>query len=115
MAAEACRIGILLRAPGVVDVGAPMKHKGLCYGILRDARTVLQHAPAPAFQEQLVQPGASLVITMDMAGRVDLAAPLPNRELCHRMLDLAKGVIERYDDAEAPALRPFASVLAGTP
>ena len=115
MAAEACRIGILLRAPGVVDVGAPMKHKGLCYEILREARHVIHRTPAPVFNEQLVHPGASIIITMDMTGLVDVSAPLPQRDLCGRMLDLAKVVIERYDDAEAPALRPFASVLAGTP
>lgn len=106
---EACRIGILLRAPGVVDVGAPMKYKELCYEILKDARRVMERTDESAFQ-----PGVQhITLVMDMTGRVDVAAPLPPRLLAYRMLTDAKDVIERYNDAAAPELRPFSRVLMG--
>ena len=106
---EACRIGILLRAPGVVDVGAPMRHKALCYEILRDARTVIERTGDEAFRDDI----KAITIVMDMTGRVDVGAPLPNRWLCYRMLADARGVIERYNDEQAPELRPFDRVLMG--
>lgn len=106
---EACRIGIVLRAPGVVDVGAPMKHKALCYEILRDARQVIERTPDAAFR-----PGVTVVtVVMDMTGRIDVAAPLPPREMAYRMLTDAKDVIERFNDDAAPELRPFDSAVMG--
>lgn len=106
---EACRIGILLRAPGVVDVGAPMQHKALCYDMLRDARKVMQGTPEQAFQSGVKH----ITLVMDMTGRVDVAAPLPPRLLAYRLLADAKDVIERYDDAAAPAMRPFSRAVMG--
>jgi hypothetical protein len=107
---EACRIGIHYRAPGVVDVGAPMKHKSLCYEILIDARTVLE-----SIEDQHFKPGVtSMTIVMDMTGSVDVAAPLPPRGYAYEWLKLAREVIERYDDAVAPEMRPFNSVVMGS-
>lgn len=106
---EACRIGILLRAPGVVDVGAPMKHKPLCYEMLADARQVLERTPDEAFKLGV----AVVTVVMDMSGRVDVAAPLPPREMAYRMLADARDVIERYDDDKAPELRPFNRAVMG--
>lgn len=106
---EACRIGIVLRAPGVVDVGAPMKHKPLCYEILADARKVIEASPDSAFHPGIKQIG----IVMDMTGRVDVAAPLPPRQLAVRMLSDAKDVIERYNEESAPEMRPFAQAVMG--
>lgn len=106
---EACRIGIVLKAPGVVDVGAPMKYKEICYDMLSDARVVIA-ATEPQHFNQLV---TSLTLTMDMTGRVDVAAPLPDRAVALKMLDWARNVIERYDDHSAPELRPFDSRVMG--
>ena len=106
---EACRIVIQLVGPRQVDVGAPMKHKPLCYEILRDAAVVIAATPDSAFDDTR----KTITIVMDMSGRVDVAAPLPNRQLCALMLADAKGVIERYDDAQAPVMRPFDRVLMG--
>ena len=106
---EACRIGILFRVPGVVDVGAPMKHKALCYEILRDARTVIERTGDEAFHDGV----KAITLVMDMSGLVDVAAPLPNRWLCYRMLADARDVIERYNDDKAPEMRPFDRVLMG--
>lgn len=106
---EVCRIGILLRAPGVVDVGAPMKYKEHCYDMLADARRVMEATPEQAFQPGIKQ----ITLVMDMTGRVDVAAPLPPRQLAYRMLTDAKDVIERYNDATAPEMRPFSGVLMG--
>lgn len=106
---EACRIVIQLVGLRQVDVGAPMKHKSLCYEILRDAAAVIAATADSAFDASR----KTITIVMDMSGRVDVAAPLPNRDLCALMLLDAKGVIERYDDAQAPPLRPFDRVLMG--
>ena len=100
MSDEACQIVLLSREPGVVDVGAPMKYKQLCYDILKDAAAVIGRTPDLLFREEWTV-GARIVITMSMAGVVDVAAPLPNRELCEKMLRLGRVVIERYDEAEA--------------
>jgi hypothetical protein len=106
---EACRIGIHYRAQGVVDVGAPMKHKELCYDILRDARTVLEALPDQHFGFAL----SSMTIVMNMSGTVDVAAPFPPRQIAYQWLNLAKSVIERYDDAVAPEMRPFDAAVMG--
>lgn len=106
---EACRIGIHLKAPGVVDVGAPMKHKDLCYEMLRDARTVMDATPDHAFQRGVT----AVVIVLDMTGRVDIGAPLPPRGLAEQSLVLARDIIERYNDDAAPVLRPFSDVVMG--
>jgi len=108
---EACRIGIVLKGPGVVDVGAPMKHKELCYEILRDARKVIARTTDEHFR-----PGVKvLTVVMDMTGRVDVGAPLPPREMAYRMLADARDVIERFNDDSAPQLRPFdRAVMGGT-
>lgn len=106
---EACRIGIVLRAPGVVDVGAPMRHKELCYEILADARKVLEGTPDFAFQSDVTV----ITIVMDMSGCVDVAAPLPPREMAYRMLSDASDVIERFNDDKAPELRSFNRAVMG--
>jgi len=106
---EACRIGIVLRAPGVVDVGAPMAHKPLCYEILADARKVIEASPDSVFHPSVKQ----VTIVMDMTGRVDVGAPLPPRQLAVRMLADAKDVIERFNDDSAPEMRPFAAAVMG--
>lgn len=106
---EACRIGIVLRAPGVVDVGAPMKHKPLCYEILRDARKVIERTEESAFCLEV----KIITLLMDMRGRVDVAAPLPPRQIAYRMLSDARDVIERFNDDAAPELRPFNRAVMG--
>lgn len=106
---EACRIVILLRAPGVVDVAAPMKHKDLCYNLLRDAAVVMKRTPDHLFRVGIER----VVIVMSMAGVVDVAAPLPSRELCAAMLKLGRDVIERYDDATAPPMKAFPDAIRG--
>lgn len=109
MTQEACRIVIHERAPGIVDVGAPMKHKDLCYDILRDAGAVIRHTADHAFE-----PGRDkIVIVMSMAGVVDVAAPLPPRDVCQRMLIAARDVIERFNDDSAPPMRPFPGIFVG--
>lgn len=108
---EVCRIGIVLRGPGVVDVGAPMKHKPLCYDILRDARKVMERTPDNAFWSDV----KVITLVMDMSGKVDVAAPLPPREMAYRMLSDTKDVIERYNDDSAPEMRAFnRAVMGGT-
>jgi hypothetical protein len=105
---EACRIVILLRGPGVVDVAAPMKHKPLCYDLLRDARTVIERTPAHLFRVGIDR----IIVVMDMSGTVDVAAPLPNRDLCYQMLRDARNLIERYE-AEVVPDRAFSPALLG--
>lgn len=106
---EACRIGIVLKAPGIVDVGAPMKHKSLCYEILKDAKRVMERTADNAFWPDV----KAITIVMDMTGSVDVAAPLPPRGIAYQMLDNAKDVIERYNDDSAPQLRPFDRAVMG--
>ncbi len=107
MAQEACRIGIHRRSATAFDVGAPMKYKDLCYDMLRDAAIVVRGTAPQHFRHGLTQ----WAIVMDMTGRVDIAAPVPvDAQL---WLDEARKVIERYDDAEAPALRPFSDAVMG--
>jgi hypothetical protein len=106
---EACRVVMTLTDAGVIDVGAPMKHKEICYEILADAARVID-----ATQEQHFRLGQrTLTLVMGMSGTVDVAAPLPPRVLCAKMLEVAKHIIERFDDEAAPELRPFADVLMG--
>lgn len=109
---EACRIVILLKAPGVVDVAAPMKHKHLCYDILKSAKAVIESTRSELFTS-LLDKDARLVIVMDMKGTVDVAAPLPSRELCYLMLKDAKVVIEKYDDAAQIPTRAFSGRILG--
>ena len=106
---EACRIGILLRAPGVVDVGAPMKHKHLCYDMLKDARSVIAATEDHFFSDGVTK----ITLVMDMTGRVDVAAPLPPRQIAYRMLADARDVIERFNDEKAPEMRAFSDVVMG--
>lgn len=104
---EACRIGILRKGPGVFDVGAPMKHKQLCYEILRDAAVA-----AAATEPQHTQHGLTQwSIVMDMTGRVDISAPVPADYPV--WIAEARNVVERYDDASAPEMRAFSRVLMG--
>jgi hypothetical protein len=106
---EACRIGIHHIGGDAVDVGAPMKHKPLCYEILSEALFVMQGTPDSAFT-----PGVnSISLVMDMTGRVDVAAPLPPRETAYLWLDKAKDVIERFNDDSAPEMRPFNASVMG--
>ncbi len=105
---EACRIGIYYRGPGAVDVGAPMKHKDLCYDMLRDARGVVERTAPEHFKVGVTQ----MAVVMDMTGRVDVSAPLPPDAL--GWLGMAKNVIERYDDDSAPEMRPFNAAVMGT-
>jgi len=106
---EACRIGIHYKSPGVVDVGAPMKHKELCYEMLEEAAAVIERTEAQHFKPGL----NTMTIVMNMTGRVDVAAPLPERHLAAQWLALARNVIERFDDASAPELRPFNAAVMG--
>jgi hypothetical protein len=106
---EACRIVIAETKPGVVDVGAPMKHKDLCYDILDDAKRVIELTHDQHFD---AKPNV-LTIVMGMSGLVDVAAPLPPREKCYAWLKQARGIIERFDDAQAPVERAFNRVLMG--
>jgi hypothetical protein len=107
---EACRIAIVEKAPNIFDVGAPMKHKELCYEMLADAQRVIDATT----DEHFTNKQNCLTLVMDMSGRVDVAAPLPHREKCKIMLLAANDIIERFDDDSAPALRPFdARVMGG--
>lgn len=106
---EACRVVILQRADGAVDVAAPMKHKELCYDILADARTVIERTGEECFSVL----SKRVVCVMQMSGLVDVGAPLPSRELCYHMLAQARDVIERYDDEAAPPMRPFSREILG--
>ena len=112
---EACRIGIKYKGIGfnhaqVVDVGAPMKHKELCYDMLRDAKAVIAATPEHIFQLGVVD----IAIVMDMTGRVDVSAPLPPRRLANLWLESARDLIERYNDDSEPQMRAFSeAVMAG--
>lgn len=106
---EVCRIGIHWIAQGVVDVGAPMKYKDICYEMLRDAAIVIERSPPHVFALGVT----AFSIVMDMSGRVDVSAPLPPKPLALAWLKDARNVIERYNDDSAPAMRPFnAAVMA---
>jgi hypothetical protein len=106
---EACRISMIRRAPGIVDVGAPMQHKALCYEMLLDAEQVIGRCSDEVFKAGC----DSLVLVMDMAGRLDVAAPMPPRGVALQMLKDGKSVIEQFNDASAPELRPFDRRLMG--
>jgi hypothetical protein len=108
---EVCRIVILVRPDGAVDVAAPMKEKPLCYEILKSAKSVIARSPGQVFKDLWLAKGARIVIVMNLQGVVDVSAPLPNREFCYQMLRDAKIVIERFDDAEAAPMRPFPASL----
>jgi hypothetical protein len=71
--------------------------------MLRDAKTVIEKTGDEHFDNSKRE----IAIVMDMSGRVDVSAPLPNRWLCYQMLVDAKGVIERYNDDAAPVLKAF--------
>jgi hypothetical protein len=86
-----------------------MKHKSLCYDMLRDASRVIDDTDEDHFS-----PGvAALTLVMDMTGTVDVIAPLPPRAMSQKMLVLAKEVIERYNDDSAPPLRAFDRAVMG--
>ena len=94
---EACRIIITQDAAGRFNVSAPLKYKALCYDILNDAATVIKYTRDPA---AFCYPGKTLLITMNMAGMVDVAAPMPVREWCEMALCAARLVIDQYDGPE---------------
>lgn len=97
---EACRIVIRRRAfDAPLEVAAPMKHKELCYDMIKDAEKVIARSGAHCFQSIIVKE-AMLVLVLRMSGRVDVAAPMPNRELSQAILQQAKIIIERYGDSE---------------
>lgn len=106
---EACRIVACKNEQGVIDVGAPMKHKQICYEILADAARVIEATSDQHFSRF----ASCLTIVMGQSGVVDVAAPLPPRALCAVMLIEAKRLIEQFDDAQAPVLRPFSDKLMG--
>ena len=106
---EACRIGIHHIGGNEVDVGAPMQHKKLCYEILRDAKAVIMRTGNQFFKSGV----NTMTIIMDMGGRVDMAAPLPERETALLWLEKAKDVIERYNDDSAPEMRAFNRAVMG--
>lgn len=106
--AEAARI-VILRGAGVVDVAAPMKHKDLCYDLLRQAKAVMRHTGDEAFISTVTR----IIIVLDMTGRVDVAAPMPSREMAEKMLDDARAVIERYNEASAPPQKAFPRAILG--
>lgn len=109
---EACRLIITQEANGLINVSAPMKYKPLCYDILKDARYVIEHAAPHCFSALPGLMGRTLIITMDMTGRVDVAAPLPLREWCLEALKHAQTVIEQFESTEQK-MRPagFADCL----
>lgn len=104
---EACRIVIHQIAPGQYDVGAPMKYKEVCYDMLRDAAVVIERQPSHVFNPNVI----TLIITMSMAGVVDVSAPLPPIGKCSEMLVKAKDLIERFNDDAAPVMRAFSDKL----
>jgi len=106
---EACRIVCLLTDKNVIDVGAPMKDKKLCYEILNEAEHVIEATAFRHFSQHV----KCLTIVMGADGRVDVAAPLPPRDLCGQMLDAALHIIERYNDEQAPVMQPFSEKLMG--
>lgn len=106
---EAARIVMTLNDKNEIDVGAPMKHKPLCYEILEDARKVIDKTESRHFRSEV----RTLAIVMGMSGVVDVAAPMPPYLRCMKMLEAAKHIIERFDDEAAPELRPFSDVLLG--
>lgn len=111
--AEACRIFIQAYPADVggVGVSAPMKHKDLCYDILRDARIVINSTPDFMFRVPANLP--KLVAVMNMSGTVDVIAPLPPKEICFKMLDAARKVIEAYGEKVVEQFGAYASPLKG--
>ena len=106
---EACRIVITEVVNGQYDVGAPMKHKDLCYEIIRDARVVIRLSPDTCFHAAQ----KTLTIMMDMRGVIDVTAPLPSRDKCEALLRGGRMMIEKYNDDQAPVLRAFSGQLVG--
>lgn len=105
----ACKIIITQQMPsGLVNVSAPMRYRRLCYEILDDARYVIDHTDSRHFFSL----GRTLLITMNMDGRVDVAAPLPPRDWCEMALKAARTIIEQFDTPEQ-RMRPagFADCL----
>lgn len=89
------RIELSLRDDGRVDIVAP-RDADFCRDALKDGRTVIVHAPDDGFVPSWVTK-AKVVLEMDhVTGRVDVAAPLPNRALCLQMVDAATQTIEKY-------------------
>jgi hypothetical protein len=106
---ELCRIGLTLTPTNTVDVGAPMKHKQVCYEMLRAAKAVITRTPDSEFSIRQ----RSFAIVMCKTGTVDVSAPLPHRELALLMLDRAREVVERFNDDRAPEMRPFSDRVMG--
>lgn len=96
---ELCRIILQVNRQGLTDVHGPLEDKGLCREILREAEKVIKAAPDYGFQPKVSGPGAHIIVTYDESGRVDVGAPLPNREFCARMIEAARAVIDRYGEA----------------
>jgi hypothetical protein len=106
---EIARIGIHLNDQNLVDVGAPMQRKDICYEMLKAAEHVIARTP-----EQHFSPAArTLTIVMGSSGTIDVAAPLPSRKLAADLLRLGREVIERFNDDKAPELRPFSAAVMG--
>lgn len=101
--AELCRLILNVNRAGLTDVIGPLHDKGLCREMLAAAEKVIGSAPAHGFQPNKSGPGSHMIITYDQSGRVDVGAPLPNREFCGRMIKAARTVLERYNDETAPA------------
>lgn len=96
MSKEACRIIITQELGGLINVSAPMRHKDLCYDILREAKTVIKHTN-PAY---FIGNNQTLLITMNMTGLVDVSAPLPPKDYCFILLKAAKKIIEEFESSE---------------
>jgi len=106
---EIARIGIHLNDQNLVDVGAPMQRKDICYEMLKAAAHVIERTP-----EQHFHPAQrTLTVTMGQSGTIDVAAPLPSRKLCDTLLTLGREVIERFNDDKAPEMRPFSDKVMG--
>lgn len=99
---ELCRIVLNVNRRGLTDVHGPLEDKQLCREMLREAATVIERAPGYGFRPEWSGPGAYIIITYDETGRVDVGAPLPNKEFCGRMLEAGRAVVERYNDDAAP-------------
>jgi hypothetical protein len=99
---EICRIILEVNRAGLTDLHGPLDDKWLCREMLDHAAAVMAKAPDHAFQKRQSGAGSTIIITYDESGRVDVGAPLPNREFCALMLAAGHAVVDRYGEESAP-------------
>lgn len=109
---EILRLTLNVNKRGLTDVYGPLDDKDLCRDMLRDAAIVIRQAPGFGFKSDWHGPGAYIVITLDSSGRVDVAAPLPNKTFCEDMLKAARAVVDMYNDAKAAPVPGQTEVIA---